>query len=67
MAEYRLYTVGHEGHFVGYEPLVCVNDAEAIEKAKRLVVAQDIELWSGEGSSLGKAETEAGRMMPAGV
>jgi hypothetical protein len=47
MAEYRAYTVGVEGHFVGYQPLVCADDAEAITKARRLVDGHDIELWSG--------------------
>ncbi len=36
MAEYREYTVGHDGHFIGFEPLVCADDAEAIEQAKRI-------------------------------
>src|SRR5258706_564150 len=49
MAEYRAYTVGVDGHFVGFEPLTCADDAEAIEKGKRLVDGQDIELWSGPG------------------
>ena len=48
MAEYRAYVVGRDGHFVGWEPLVCDDDVEAIEKAKRLVEANDIELWCGE-------------------
>jgi hypothetical protein len=47
MAEYRAYVVGRDGHFVGWEPLVCDDDVEAIEKAKRLVEANDIELWCG--------------------
>jgi hypothetical protein len=47
MAEYRAYTVGHDGHFIGFEPLVCADDAEAIEQAKRLVVYRPIELRSG--------------------
>jgi hypothetical protein len=47
VAEYRAYTVGRDGHFIGFEPLVCANDAEAIEQAKRLVVNHAIELWSG--------------------
>jgi hypothetical protein len=47
MAEYRAYTVGLDGRFVGFEPLVCTDDAEAIEKAKSLVVDRSIELWSG--------------------
>jgi hypothetical protein len=48
MAEYRAYTVGHDGHFIGFEPLVCADDAEAIEQAKRFVDGHDIELWSAD-------------------
>ena len=47
MAEYRAYTVGADGKFIGFEPLVCVDDAEAIKRAKLLVVDRSIELWSG--------------------
>jgi hypothetical protein len=47
LAEYRAYTVGVDGHFVGFEPLTCADDAEAIERAKRLANGQDVELWSG--------------------
>ncbi len=36
MAEYRAYTLGCDEHFTGFEPLVCADDAEAIEQAKRL-------------------------------
>jgi hypothetical protein len=39
--------VDTDGHFVGYEPLVCADDGEAIEQARRLVDGRDIELWSG--------------------
>ena len=47
VAEYKAYTVGSDGHFTGFEPLVCADDAEAIEKAKGLFDGYDIELWSG--------------------
>jgi hypothetical protein len=47
VAEYRAYTVGRDGHINGFEPLVCANDAEAIEKVERLVERCDVELWSG--------------------
>ena len=47
MPEYRAYTVGADGHFVGFEPLACADDAEAIEKAQRLVASHDVELWTG--------------------
>ena len=48
MAEYRAYAVGHDEHFIGFERLVCADDAEAIGKAKRLVDGHDIELWNGD-------------------
>jgi hypothetical protein len=47
MVEYRAYTIGIEGHVVGFKALVCADDAEAINQAKRLVDEHDIELWSG--------------------
>ena len=48
VAEYRAYVVGHDGHFLRFEALICADDAEAIAKAKRLVDDHDVELWSGE-------------------
>jgi hypothetical protein len=45
MAEYRAYIVGDDEHFLGYEPLVCGDEAEAIELARRLCDGHDIELW----------------------
>jgi hypothetical protein len=47
MSEYRAYKIGSDGHFFEAVPLVCVNDAEAMEKAKRLVIGSDVELWEG--------------------
>jgi hypothetical protein len=47
MAEYRAYLVGSDGHFVDAVALICDDDSEATEKAKRLVDGHDIELWSG--------------------
>jgi hypothetical protein len=48
VAEYRAFTVGIDGHFTGFEPLICADDGEAIARAKRLVLSEDIELWSGD-------------------
>jgi hypothetical protein len=48
MAEYRAFSVGSDGHFNGFVPLVCADDDEAIAKAVRLVDGHDIELWSGD-------------------
>jgi hypothetical protein len=47
MSEDLAYTVGDDGHFNGYEPLVCANDEEAITKAKIFAQRQRVELWSG--------------------
>jgi hypothetical protein len=48
VAEYRAYMVGEDGRFIGFEPLICRDDGEAIAKAKRLVDRHDIEVWSGK-------------------
>jgi hypothetical protein len=48
MAEYRAFSVGSDGHFNGFVPLICADDAEAIAKAQGLVDEHDIELWSGD-------------------
>ena len=48
VAEYRAYTVGRDGHFIGFEPLVCDDDSQAIEKTTRLVDGHDIELWCAD-------------------
>jgi hypothetical protein len=48
VAEYRAYTVGIDGHFTGFEPLVCADDTEATEQARRLVEGCNVELWCGE-------------------
>jgi hypothetical protein len=45
MADYRVYLVGTDGHFSDVVPLVCADDAEAIEHAQRLAVGHDVELW----------------------
>jgi hypothetical protein len=47
MQEYRAYTVGLDGHFVGFEAMLCATDAEAIKKSRLLVGDRPIELWSG--------------------
>jgi hypothetical protein len=45
--EYRAYVVGLDRHFVGSEPIICRNDAEAISMARRLLDGHDIGLWNG--------------------
>ena len=45
MLEYRAYLIGEDGHFYEAVPLVCADDAEAMEKAKRMATDCDVELW----------------------
>jgi hypothetical protein len=45
VAEYRAYLLDSDGHFYEAVPLICADDAEAIEKAKRLADSCDVELW----------------------
>jgi hypothetical protein len=45
MPEYRVYTIGSDGHFFNVAPLECADDAEAIERAEQLLDGHDIELW----------------------
>jgi hypothetical protein len=47
MADYRVYTIGLDGRFLGFQLLVCADDAEAIKKAELLVGDRSIELWNG--------------------
>jgi hypothetical protein len=62
VTDYRAYTIGPAGRIIGYEPLTCGSDEEAIEKATDLITKHDIELWSGERLvvRLKKPETPAG-------
>jgi hypothetical protein len=73
MPEYRAYTVGDDGGFTGFEPLVCADDAEAIKKARILSQRHAVELWSGPRlvSSIPKQSARSvtyevieGRMVP---
>jgi hypothetical protein len=46
LQEYRAYIVGSDGHFIGFEPIICADDNEATERAKRLLDGHDIEIWN---------------------
>jgi hypothetical protein len=45
MAEYRVYIVGDDGHFMQAVDIVCDDDEAAKEEAKKLVYDHDVELW----------------------
>jgi hypothetical protein len=34
--------------FIGYEPLVCRDDGEAVSKAKQLVDGHNVEVWCAD-------------------
>ena len=48
MPEYRVYTIGPDGHIFKAKPMVCENDEEVISRARAIVAEYPIEIWSGE-------------------
>jgi hypothetical protein len=59
MPEYRIYTLGFDGHAVNAEDIECADDREAIKKAQQTVNGRDAELWE-----LGRF---MGRLMPGDI
>ena len=46
MAQYRIFTVGQDGHIKGPAEIVeCADDQEAIEEAAQLANGLDLEIW----------------------
>jgi hypothetical protein len=45
MADYRLYIIGHDGHFQSSTELDCPDDEAAKIVAEKLVDGHDVELW----------------------
>lgn len=48
MAEYRVYAIGDDGHIVKSTPLICVDDGQAVQKAREFCEGDTLEIWSGE-------------------
>jgi hypothetical protein len=44
MPKYRAYKVGVDGRYSGAVELICADDAEGMEQAKKLIDGQDIDL-----------------------
>jgi hypothetical protein len=44
--EYRLYTIGPDGHIFKAEPMICENDEEVISRARTMVAEHPFEIWS---------------------
>ena len=67
MAEYRVFTIGRDGHFISFRKFCCVDDADALIWAKQLIDLYPVELWCGDrlvarlepavGKSTGAPET----------
>lgn len=45
MVDYRVYIIGSDGHLYRSVLLDCIDDAEAVEQAKKQLDGHDIELW----------------------
>jgi hypothetical protein len=51
MPDYRIYTVGADGHFVVVEDLECADDQEAIQKGAQAAKGSGIELREGPAAA----------------
>lgn len=45
MPEYRIYTVGHLGQFIGVRSIDCPDDDTAISTAGRMLDGHSLEIW----------------------
>jgi hypothetical protein len=48
MVEYRVYTLGDDGHIVKSTPLICDDDSQALELARVMSEGHMLEIWNGE-------------------
>lgn len=48
MTDYRAYILSDKGHILSDATIVSADDAQAIEAAKQIVGARNVELWDGE-------------------
>jgi hypothetical protein len=51
VTEYRAYTVDADGHFDGFEPMICDNDDDAIANA--CSTGETLSFGAGRGSLFG--------------
>jgi hypothetical protein len=45
MPEYRIYSIGLDGHATTADDFECASDQDAIKKTLRVAEGHDIELW----------------------
>jgi hypothetical protein len=48
VTDYRVYLLNDKGHILNDAAIVANDDAQAIEAAKKIVRARNVELWDGE-------------------
>jgi len=48
VTDYRVYILNDKGHIQSDTAIVSADDAQAIEAAKKIVGARNVELWDGE-------------------
>jgi hypothetical protein len=48
VTDYRVYILNDKGHIQNDTAIVSADDAQAIEAAKKIVGARNVELWDGE-------------------
>lgn len=48
MPDYRVYTLGREGHIVDSRIIEAATDADAMAAAEKLAEAGDLEVWTGK-------------------
>jgi hypothetical protein len=48
MAEYRVFTIGRDGHFISFRKFSSMDDADAVVWAKQLIDLYPVELWCGD-------------------
>lgn len=48
MTDYRVYILNDKGHIQGDTLIMSADDAQAIEAAKKIVRARNVEIWDGE-------------------
>jgi hypothetical protein len=48
MAEYQVFTIGRDGHFISFRKFSCMDDADAVVWAKQLIDLYRVELWCGD-------------------
>ncbi|WP_438275991.1 hypothetical protein [Nitrobacter sp.] len=57
MTDYRVYILNDKGHIQGDTLIVSADDSQAVETAKKIVGARNVEVWDGE-RLVGRFKTE---------